>query len=221
MDGIEYLKAVKGNKDICHIPVILLSAKSALSDRIDGLEYGADDYITKPFSATYLKARISSLLKRRQELYNYYLSNVTTASALKTNLTTAEEATASTGDSLMAKIQPSTPQITRFDDEFIKNVVQNIEDNFEKTDFRIDDLAEAINMSRAVFYRKIKSLMGVSPVELVKDMRIKRAIQLMDTGKYSISEIAYMTGFTTPQYFSKVFKSVMNCTPKDYKAKEN
>lgn len=220
MDGIEYLKTVKGNKDICHIPVILLSAKSALSDRIDGLEYGADDYITKPFSANYLKARISSLLKRRQELYNYYLSSVMSIPALQTDLTVAEGVNSFASKNLIAQIQPSTPQITRFDDEFIKNVVQSIEDNFEKTDFRIEELAEAMNMSRPVFYRKIKSLMGVSPVELVKDMRIKRAVQLMDTGKYSISEIAYMTGFTTPQYFSKVFKSVMNCTPKEYKVKE-
>ncbi|MDR2914270.1 MAG: response regulator [Tannerella sp.] len=221
MDGIEYLKTVKGNKDICHIPVILLSAKSALSDRIDGLEYGADDYITKPFSANYLKARIASLLKRRQELYNYYLSNVAITPDLQTSQTVAENRAGSADNNRMAHVQPSTPQITRFDDEFIKNVVQSIEDNFEKTDFKIEDLAEAMNMSRAVFYRKIKSLMGVSPVEFVKDMRIKRAVQLMDTGKYSISEIAYMTGFTTPQYFSKVFKSVMGCTPKDYRVKDN
>lgn len=201
MDGIEYLKQVKGNSDICHIPIILLSAKSSLNDQIQGLEYGADEYITKPFSSAYLKARVDSLLKQRQMLYDYYTSKM------------REEKDAS----LMEQLAPSTPQVTHFDDDFIRNILQSVEENIQNSEFRIDDLAEAMSMSRTVFYRKVKSLMGVSPVDFVKTMRIKRAVQLLEQDELTVSEVGYMSGFTTPQYFSRVFKEAMGCTPKEYK----
>lgn len=203
MDGIEYLKQVKGNSDICHIPIILLSAKSSLNDQIQGLEYGADEYITKPFSSAYLKARVDSLLKQRQMLYDYYTSKM------------REEKDAS----LMEQLAPSTPQVTHFDDDFIRNILQSVEENIQNSEFRIDDLAEAMSMSRTVFYRKVKSLMGVSPVDFVKTMRIKRAVQLLEQDELTVSEVGYMSGFTTPQYFSRVFKEAMGCTPKEYKLK--
>ena len=201
MDGIEYLKQVKGNSDICHIPIILLSAKSSLNDQIQGLEYGADEYITKPFSSAYLKARVDSLLKQRQMLYDYYTSKM------------REEKDAS----FMEQLAPSTPQVTHFDDDFICNILQSVEENIQNSEFRIDDLAEAMSMSRTVFYRKVKSLMGVSPVDFVKTMRIKRAVQLLEQDELTVSEVGYMSGFTTPQYFSRVFKEAMGCTPKEYK----
>lgn len=203
MDGIEYLKRVKENSNICHIPIILLSAKSSLNDQIQGLEYGADEYITKPFSSTYLKARVDSLLRQRQMLYDYYTSKVKEG----------KDAT------LLDQLTPSTPQITHFDDDFIRNVLHSIEENIQNSDFKIDDLAEAMSMSRTVFYRKVKSLMGVSPVDFVKTMRIKRAAQLLEQDEYTVSEVGYMSGFTTPQYFSRVFKEAMGCTPKEYKLK--
>lgn len=203
MDGIEYLKRVKENSDICHIPVVLLSAKSSLNDQIQGLEYGADEYITKPFSSAYLKARVDSLLKQRQMLYDYYTSK-----------TKGEKNT-----SLLEQLTPSTPQVTHFDDDFIRNVLRSVEENIQNSAFKIDDLAEAMSMSRTVFYRKIKSLVGVSPVDFVKSMRIKRAIQLLEQDEYTVSEVGYMSGFTTPQYFSRVFKEAMGCTPKEYKLK--
>ena len=203
MDGIEYLKQVKGNSDICHIPIILLSAKSSLNDQIQGLEYGADEYITKPFSSAYLKARVDSLLKQRQILYDYYTSKMR-----------GEKDTA-----LMEQLAPSTPQVTHFDDDFIRNILQSVEENIQNSEFRIDDLAEAMSMSRTVFYRKVKSLMGVSPVDFVKTMRIKRAVQLLEQDELTVSEVGYMSGFTTPQYFSRVFKEAMGCTPKEYKLK--
>lgn len=203
MDGIEYLKQVKGNSDICHIPIILLSAKSSLNDQIQGLEYGADEYITKPFSSAYLKARVDSLLKQRQMLYDYYTSKM------------KEEKDAS----FMEQLAPSTPQVTHFDDDFICNILQSVEENIQNSEFRIDDLAEAMSMSRTVFYRKVKSLMGVSPVDFVKTMRIKRAVQLLEQDELTVSEVGYMSGFTTPQYFSRVFKEAMGCTPKEYKLK--
>jgi signal transduction histidine kinase/DNA-binding response OmpR family regulator len=204
MDGIEYLKRVKGNNDICHIPIILLSAKSSLNDQIQGLEYGADEYITKPFSSAYLKARVDSLLKQRQILYDYYISK----------MREGEKDT-----SLMEQLTPSTPQVTHFDNDFIRNILQSVEENIQNSEFKIDDLAEAMSMSRTVFYRKVKSLMGVSPVDFVKTMRIKRAVQLLEQDEFTVSEVGYMSGFTTPQYFSRVFKEAMGCTPKEYRLK--
>ena len=207
MDGIEYLKRVKGNNDICHIPIILLSAKSSLNDQIQGLEYGADEYITKPFSSAYLKARVDSLLKQRQILYDYYISKMREG---EKDTSLMEQLTPST---------PSTPQVTHFDNDFIRNILQSVEENIQNSEFKIDDLAEAMSMSRTVFYRKVKSLMGVSPVDFVKTMRIKRAVQLLEQDEFTVSEVGYMSGFTTPQYFSRVFKEAMGCTPKEYRLK--
>ena len=192
MDGIELLEAVKKNHNISHIPFILLSAKASLDDRIQGLEYGADDYITKPFSSSYLKARISSLLKQRDALRSHF--------------------TRKSGD-----ISPSIPQITHFDETFINQIVQAVEEGLQNPDFKIEDLADSMNLSRTVFYRKIRSLLGVSPIDFVRDMRIKRAVQLLDSEAYTISEVAYMSGFSSPQYFNRVFKNIMNCTPTEYK----
>lgn len=203
MDGIEYLKIVKANNNICHIPIILLSAKSSLNDQIQGLEYGADEYVTKPFSSTYLQAKINSLLKQRQMLYEFYSSKVNEKKA----------------KNIMDELFPSTPQITDFDDNFLQNILQSIEQNLQNSDFRIDDLADAMDMSRPVFYRKVKSLLGMSPSDFVRSIRIKRAVQLLEQDCYTVSEVGYMSGFATPQYFCRVFKEAMDCTPKEYTLK--
>lgn len=206
MDGIELLDAVKQRHETCHIPFILLSAKSSLDDRIKGLEYGADDYITKPFSSGYLRARIHSLLKQREVLRRTFTES-------KGDVAKQEEETLSSAIS----VAPSMPQITRFDEVFIKQVVQAVESDIQNPDFKIEDLADTMQMSRTVFYRKIKSLFGVSPIDFVRDMRVKRAVQLLDSGEYTVSEVAYMSGFSSPQYFSRVFKNLMKCTPTEYK----
>lgn len=206
MDGVAYLEAVKKNRNTSHIPVILLTAKSSIEDQIKGIEYGADDYITKPFNAMYLKTKIAALVKQRQLLHQHYLSNPN----VDIQHRFADE------------WKPSTPKITHYDDEFITSVIQDIEQNIQNTDFKIDDLASAMNMSRPVFYRKIKAIVGLSPIDFVKKIRIKRAAQLLETGQFSVAEVAYQSGFTTSQYLSKVFKETMGCSPKEYvKNKKN
>ncbi len=207
IDGIELLDKIRNDHDVSHIPVILLSAKSTLEDRISGLEYGADDYITKPFSSGYLKARVASLLNQRRKLKDYFTGQLST---------NGKADNGSTKDALK-NILPTAPSITPYDETFIKQIVQSVEEQLMNQDFRIEDLADKMNLSRTVFYRKIKSILGVSPIDFVKDMRVKRAVQLLDTNEYSISEIAYMSGFSSPQYFSRVFKDVMKCTPSEYK----
>ena len=199
MDGLDMVGHIKKNMDICHIPIVLLSAKSALDDRIKGLEYGIDDYITKPFSATYLKTRIDSLLKQRKLLQERYLAAFTDKQGLPLN------------------ISPSEPQITPFDEIFLKQAVQFVEDNIDKTEMTIDDFANALKVSRTAFYRKLKTIVGLSPVDFIREIRVKRSAQLIDSGEYTFSQIAYMCGFNDPKYFTKCFKKKMGVTPSEYK----
>lgn len=202
MNGVEYLNNIKSKPETSHIPVILLTAKSSIEDQVEGLKYGADDYITKPFNSIYLKSKILALLKQREILRDYYLSK---NHAIEDQKQSKKE------------WEPSVPKITDYDDNFICNVIQIIEDNIENTDFKIDNLSDAMNISRAVFYRKVKAIVGLSPIDFVKKIRIKRAMQLLQSDHFTIAEVAYKSGFTTPQYMSKVFKELMGCSPSEYK----
>ena len=181
-----------------------------MDDRIRGLEYGADDYITKPFSSGYLRARISSLLKQREMLHDYFM---------KQAFRSFEQENLVASSVSLDSFSPLIPQITSFDEVFIQRVIQVVESKLQEQDFKIEDLADTMKMGRTVFYRKVKSILGVTPIDLVKDMRVKRAIQLLDSGNYNISQVAYMSGFSSPQYFSRVFKELKNCTPSEYKTK--
>ena len=211
MDGIELLNVVKTNHEICHIPVIILSAKASLDDRVKGLEYGADGYITKPFSSAYLRARLKSVLLQRTRLKDFLLAGRSLDEAV--GMATKEKKQ----KHKLEDLSPSLPQITHFDEEFIKHIIQSVEDNLNNPDFKIEDLADSMKMGRSMFYRKIKSIFGVSPIDFVKDMRVKRSVQLLNSGEYTVSEVAYMCGFSSPQYFSRVFKAAMECTPTEYR----
>lgn len=202
MDGIELLDTVKRNPDISHTPFILLSAKTSVEDRIKGLEYGADDYITKPFSSSYLKARVRSLLQRRRELKDFYL--------------TRTEEKPEKND---AKQSPDS--LTRFDDAFMRQTIQEIENNIQNSNFKIEDLADTQHISRTVFYRKIKSLTGISPIDLIQEIRIRKATEYLEKGELRISEIAYRCGFSSPQYFSRVFKEKTGHSPSEHKGDKN
>ena len=203
MDGLDMVKNIKENRNICHIPIILLSAKSSLDDRIAGLEQGIDDYITKPFSATYLKTRITSLLQQRQMLQEIYLANLAKEKQLPNQHV----------------LSPSQPQIIPFDEQFMQQVMEYMEEQMDNPKLTIDDFASKLSLSRTVFYRKLKSIVGLTPVDFIRDIRIKRAIQLIDSERFNVSQIAYMTGFNDPKYFSKCFKRQMGVTPSEYKDK--
>lgn len=202
MDGLDMVKAIKENRDICHIPIILLSAKSSLDDRISGLERGIDDYITKPFSSTYLKARIKSLLLQREQLQKLYLAQWSE----KTKDT-------KTGN---IEVTPSQPQIVSFDEQFMQQVMEVMEKQMDNSEFTIDEFAQDLGMGRTVFYQKLKAIIGLSPVDFIREMRIKRAKQLIDSGEYNVSSVAYMTGFNDPKYFSKCFKKQFGVSPSEY-----
>ena len=202
MDGLEMIGQIKENKNICHIPIIVLSAKASLDDRIAGLEQGIDDYITKPFSATYLKTRVASLLRQRKALQEIYMNK----------LMEGKDTSPST-DSLV----PSQPQITPYDEQFMEKVMEFMEEQMDNAELTIDEFAEKLMLSRTIFYRKLKSIIGLTPVDFIREIRIKRAVQLIDSGEYNFSQVAYMTGFNDPKYFSKCFKKVIGITPSEYK----
>lgn len=205
MDGIQLVEAVKTHRDTSHIPIILLSAKSSVEDRIQGLEYGADDYLAKPFNSAYLKARIDSLIKQRNSLAAYYLEQ------RKENAKKGSKPHQAAGE--------ASAQVPPFDDTFIRNVIQFVDEHLQDPQFTIDDMADTMNMSRTVFYRKIKTFTGTSPIDLVRDMRIKKAATLLETEDCPLADVAYRSGFSSPQYFNRVFKEKMNCTPNEYRRK--
>lgn len=210
MDGLDMVKAIKEDNDICHIPIIILSAKSSLDDRIAGLEKGIDDYITKPFSSSYLRTKIKTLLKQRKSLQEAFLASLSVGDSTHF----AQDSEASN-----ISLMPSRPNITSFDETFIQSMMSFMEENMTNEDLTVEELAEAMRMSRTVFYKKVKSLLGVSPVDFIKDIRVKRAAQLIEAGNMSLSEVAYNSGFSDPNYFSKCFKKQMGMTPSRYKEK--
>lgn len=209
MDGLEMVRLIKENNNICHIPIIVLSAKASLDDRIAGLEQGIDDYITKPFSATYLKTRIASLLRQRKALQEIYMNKLMEGK-------NSSSAAAPVADSLT----PSQPQITPYDEQFMEKVMEFMEEQMDNAELTIDEFAEKLMLSRTIFYRKLKSIIGLTPVDFIREIRIKRAVQLIDSGEYNFSQVAYMTGFNDPKYFSKCFKKVIGITPSEYKKKK-
>ena len=201
-DGFEICKRVR---EVKNTPIIMVSAKKEDIDKIRGLGLGADDYITKPFSATYLKIRIKSLLHQRKELQEIYWK------AWSEKLNNTQETT------LEEKLTPSQPQIISYDEQFMQQVMQVMEEQMENSELTVDEFAQLLNLGRSVFYQKLKSIIGLSPVDFIREIRIKRAVQLIDSGEYNFSQVAYMTGFNDPKYFGKCFKRQMGMTPSEYK----
>jgi DNA-binding response OmpR family regulator len=196
LNGVDLLKKIRNNIEISHIPVILLTAKANIESKLEGLSYGADDYITKPFSVTYFLARIENLLNQRKRLQNIF-------GVLDKNEFT--------------DFNPMPCLITNQDEEMMKKVMIAIEENIDNNNFSIEELGTAVGLNRTTFCNKIKSLTGFTPVEFIRDIRIKRAEQLIIGSQLLIKEIAFMTGFLDMKYFSKIFKNKYGLTPMEYR----
>ena len=205
MDGIEMIQLLRSDITTSHIPVILLTAKSSVESKLQGLQYGADDYLTKPFSATYLEARVKSLLARRKTLQERYRQDIMTASP--SSVLQEDEAVD----------QPSTPELSPADQCFMDRLLELMEKNMDNGELVVDDLVRELAVSRSVFFKKLKMLTGLAPIEFIKEMRINRAAQLIDTGEFTMTQISYMVGINDPRYFSKCFKQKMGMTPTDYR----
>ena len=185
MDGLELCSRLKQSTATSHIPVILLTARTLDEQRIEGYEHGADAYITKPFSAPLLLARIHNLLQSRKQLKQVF-----------------------GGADELAKEEISTP-----DKEFVSKIRSEIHRNISNNDFGVEQLGAAVDLSRVQLYRKVKALTGLSPVELIRATRVNRARKLIEGGATSVSEVAYQVGFTSPSYFTKCFKDQFGVSP--------
>lgn len=195
MDGLEMVSRIKSDQALCHLPIVILSAKSSLDDRISGLEQGIDDYITKPFVGSYLKARIRNLLNHYRTMRERFLSQLTAP------------------NSRLEEISPVQPHLLSQDEEFMKHLMAVIEKHMDNTEITIEEFARELNMAHSTFYNKIKALLGITPVEFIREMRLKRAHQLLATGAYDVSSVSYMVGFSDPRYFSKCFKKRFGISP--------
>ena len=192
MDGIELLRRVKSSEATSYIPVILLSAKSAIESRLEALGYGADDYVTKPFEPEYIKARIKNILRQREHLEESYRNRLLRLEPQKSN-----------------KEEPN--------DAFLMRLMTVMEKQMDNNALTVDELVDEVGMGRTVFFNRLKGLTGLSPVEFIREMRIKRAAQLLEHGGYNVTEVTYMVGMNDSRYFSKCFKATYGMTPTEYK----
>lgn len=229
-DGLEVTKELRANFATSHIPVVLLTAKSTMDDKLAGLEYGADDYITKPFSSVYLKARVENLLAQRKKLQELYF-----ASLMNSHLTAGDDTGGMTvgtasgigraadgiGGTADAKkegvMQPKEPVISAGDRKFMDTLMALMEKNMDNGELMVDDLAKELAMSRSVFFKKLKALTGFAPIEFIRELRVKKAAELIKTGEYSITQVSDMVGINDSRYFSKCFKKAYGMTPTEYR----
>ena len=201
MDGLTFCTRLKQHEATSHIPVLLLTARSSEQQYIEGLQTGADMYMTKPFSADLLLANIASLLANRQKLRQLFKSQ-NLSSALPT---TSQHSTLNTQHS--TSISPDR----RFLDTFLKAMDKHM----SNTNLKIEVIGDEIGLSRVQLYRKVKALTGMTPIEILRETRLKRAMQLLKTTDKTVSEIANEVGFATPGYFSSCFKKQYDKYPTD------
>ena len=193
MDGLEFCRRIKADTMTSHIPVILLTARSTEEQQLEGLGSGADDYMTKPFSAQLLLARIDNLLKSRLKLRHLFDGKVKSEPEVKE----AEE-----------KLSP-------LDRKFIDRLKAAMEKHLPESDVKVNDIGSDIGLSRVQLYRKLKAITGLSPAELLRQMRLQKAHDLIMHSDQPISAIAYDTGFSSPGYFSKCFRDEYGISPSD------
>ena len=220
-DGIEMTRELRADMTTSHIPIILLTAKTTIESKLEGLEYGADDYITKPFSATYLQARVENLLMQRKKLQNFYRDSLTHVTVSETPVAQGETLAghASAEPESSAAEEPAMPEMSPNDRKFMDKLVDLMEQNMDNGELVVDDLVRELAVSRSVFFKKLKTLTGLAPIEFIKEMRIKRAAQLIETGEFNMTQISYMVGINDPRYFSKCFKAQVGMTPTEYREK--
>lgn len=194
MNGFELCRMIKSQLPFSHIPVILLTALTDERQRIFGITGGADDYIQKPFHTDYVKIKIIHLLQERQKLQERLLEK------LRDN-----------------KLLLSEPEkVESIDDAFLRKFAEQIEAVYADPEYNVEKLSETLGLSRGHLHRKIKELTGTAPVEFLRTYRLNKATQLLRQNAYTVSEVAYRTGFSSPAYFSKCFKAVYGVTPTEY-----
>ena len=192
MDGFELCEKIKSDERISHIPVILLTAKADLDSRIEGLEFGADDYVTKPFEAREIQIRAQNLIDQRRKLREKF--------------------------SRLIEIKPGESTTSSMDEVFLERLLTIFESHFSESDFSTENFAREVGMSRNHLNRKLKALTDLSTHEFLLNLRLKRAAQLLKKRAGTVSEIAYTIGFNNPSKFARAFKIQYGCSPSAFSA---
>ena len=187
MDGLECCKYLKSDSLTCHIPVILLTAKTLDEHRAEGYAYGADAYLTKPFNGNVLKARIKNLITNRKLMKIVFGND--------------------------AQQEPMEAVAQSAESQFVEKFRTIIQGNLGNSDLNVETISHEMGISRAQLYRKIKSITGISPNDIIREARMKRADRLLETTDKSVSEIAYEVGFSSPSYFTKCYREFFGRTP--------
>lgn len=179
MDGLQMCKNIKGDLKTSHIPLLMLSAKALVKDRLEGIDSGADMYLSKPFELDILKSSLAQLITSRQIMFKKFYRGITKDGKEKT---------------------------TSLDNDFIQKVLQLINENISEPELTVEFLSSKIFLSRSQLYRKIKTLTGVSVNEFIRNVRLEKAKQLIEQGNNNVNEISYKVGFPSPSYFTKCYK---------------
>jgi signal transduction histidine kinase/ligand-binding sensor domain-containing protein/DNA-binding response OmpR family regulator len=190
MNGIELVKKLRTDPHTSHIPVILLTARTAQEQKIEGFESGANDYITKPFSFELLQSRIKNLISQREASQKQFQKHF--------------------------EVKASEVQITSLDEKLIQKAISEVERNIANKDFSVEEMSRMLGMSRVLLYKKLLSLTGKTPIEFIRTIRLQRAAQLLEKSQYTVAEIAYQVGFNNPKYFARYFKEQYNMLPSAY-----
>jgi len=190
-DGIQFCQIIKTDFDTSHIPFILLSAKARVTDKIKGIEIGADAYLEKPFNKKLLLSHIDNLLKSRSQLRKRFKEEL--------------------------DIQPSMMKMASLDEQFIEKAVEVIEKHIEDDRLDADKLSKEAGVSRIQLYRKVKALTGQTVSQFIRSTRLKHAARLLNDQNLTVSEIAYKAGFSAPNHFASYFKEHFGVTPTEYR----
>lgn len=193
MDGFEMCNKIKCDERTSHIPVIMLTAKATNKDKIEGYETGADDYITKPFDSEVLRARVKNLIEQRKKLKEHFIKD--------------------------GSFNLDDKNITQVDKVFLQKVVQVVNNHLSDTSFGVETFASDIALSRVTLHKKLVSLIGEPPSELIKRIRLSKAAKLLQSKHENISEIALDVGFNNPAYFSECFRKQFGVSPSQYQQK--
>jgi two-component system, cell cycle response regulator len=190
MNGLELCRNIKSNFEYSHIPVIILTAKSTLQSKIEGIELGADAYIEKPFSPEHLQVQIANLLLNRNKIKEYFANS--------------------------PMVHMRTMAYSKADEQFLEKLNNAIYRNMENTALNVDQLAEIMNMSRATLYRKIKEISNLSPSDLINIARLKIAAELLAEDGHKIYEVAEKVGFNSYKQFGRHFAKQFGLFPSEY-----
>lgn len=191
MDGIEMCDKIKKNEQTCHIPVIMLTAKTAIEQRIEGLKVGADSYIPKPFNIEHLKIRIQKLIEVRRVMKNKYEGKSNT-------------------------IKEEISSLKSTDEKFLEKLELIVKSKMAETDLSVETISQEIGLSRSQLQRKLKQLTQQNPSDYIRITRLRHAAWLLSSKNLSISEISYVTGFSSLSHFSNCFKEFYGMSPSHY-----